>query len=186
MLVGGKSTRMGRPKALLEIGGVPLAERSFNILSEVSEKTVLLGSGQIPECLGSVERLPDVQGIKGPLAGMLSAFRWAPQGTWIISSVDMPLMHKDAWIWLLSQRRPGIWAILPRFKGGRGVETTGAVYEPMIFEHVESIARKGVLKLQEIANHPKVITPIIPRSLASAWNNVNTEEEWKSAVSSAV
>jgi len=179
LLIGGKSTRMGTPKSLLKIKGKTLVARSFAILSAVSEKTVLLGSGQLPKSLHAVDRLSDVLNVKGPLAGMLSAFRWSPHSAWIISSVDMPLMNKDAWEWLLSQRKPGVWAVLPKIKGSKGVETTGAIYEPMIFEHVELLAMEGSAKLQEIAWHPKVITPLIPKALAYAWKNVNTVAAWQ-------
>ena len=182
LLVGGKSIRMGNPKALLKLRGQTLVKRSFDILAEVAVRVLLLGSSQLPESLNNVERLPDVNGLKGPMSGMLSAFRWAPDSSWIISSVDMPLMHKNAWTWLLSHRRPGVWAILPKIRGRKGVETTGAVYEPMIFEHVESLAREGTAKLQEIARHPKVSTPLIPKSLAPAWNNVNTPAEWTKVI----
>ena len=179
LLIGGKSTRMGTPKVLLKIKGRSLAVRSFNTLSAVSEKVVLLGAGQIPPSLHSADRLPDVPNIPGPLAGMLSAFRWSPDSAWIISSVDMPLMHKDAWEWLLGQRKPGVWAVLPKIPGSKGVETTGAVYEPMLFEYVESLAGQGTAKLQEIARHPKVMTPLVPKALVPAWSNVNTPAEWK-------
>lgn len=183
VLMGGKSVRMGRSKALLRIGTKSLIERSFSVLSRVSSGTVLLGSGDIPETLASAYRLPDIPGIKGPLAGMLSAFRWDPRSTWIISAVDMPMMSDKAWNWLLKQRKPGVWAVLPRLDAERAVETTGACYEPMIFEYVEELARKGVLKLQAIARHPRVVTPRIPPAIASAWRNVNTGAEWKDALS---
>ncbi len=178
LFIGGKSTRMDTPKALLKIKGTTLAKRSFDILSAVSGKTVLLGSGQLPRSLDTAERLPDACGLEGPVSGMLSAFRWAPESAWIISSVDMPFMHKEAWEWLLSQRKPGVWAVLPKIKGSRGVETTGAIYEPMIFEHIESLAGNRNSKLQDIAAHPKIITPIIPNSLVEAWKNVNTTAGW--------
>lgn len=182
LLIGGKSTRMGTPKTLLKIKGRTLTARSFDILSAVSEKTVLLGSGHIPKSLYSADRLPDASNVQGPLAGMLSAFRWAPDSAWVISSVDMPLMHKDAWEWLLGQRKPGAWAVLPKIRGTKGVETTGAVYEPMLFAHVESLAMKGTAKLQEIARHPKVMTPLVPAALAFAWKNINTVTEWQEAL----
>ena len=178
LLIGGKSTRMGTPKSLLKIKGRTLAARSFDTLSAVTGNVVLLGSGELPKSLLSADRLPDTPYLKGPLSGILSAFRWSPESAWIISSVDMPLMHKEAWGWLLSQRKPGTWAVLPKIKGSKGVETTGAVYEPMIFEHIESLAGNGNTKLQDIAAHPKVITPIIPNPLAEAWKNVNTPGEW--------
>lgn len=182
LLIGGKSSRMGRPKALLRVKGKTLAERSLDILSEVSDRALLLGAGRLPRSFNSAESLPDVTGVKGPLAGILSAFRWAPNSSWIISSVDMPLMRKEAWKWLLSQRRPGVWAVLPKAEGSGRVETTGGVYEPMIFEYVESLAKRGVVKLQEIARHPKVMTPVIPKPFVLAWMNVNTTAEWRGVV----
>jgi molybdopterin-guanine dinucleotide biosynthesis protein MobB len=178
LLIGGKSSRMGTPKSLLKIKGRTLAARSFDTLAAVTRNTVLLGSGELPRSLLSADRLCDIPDLKGPLSGMLSAFRWSPDSAWVISSVDMPLMHKGAWEWLLNQRKPGIWAVMPKIRGSKGVETTGAVYEPMIFDHIESLAGNGNAKLQDIARHPKVITPIIPDPLVEAWKNVNTLVEW--------
>lgn len=178
LLIGGKSGRMGRPKHLLQINGETLVEKSYCVLSSVAEQTLLLGSADLPESLKSSVRLPDVPYAQGPMAGMLSAFRWEPSSAWIISSVDMPLMSAEAWRWLLSQRRPGVWAVLPRIDESSPAETTGACYEPMIFGEFEAMLRKREFKLQNIVSHPKVITPVIPAHLAQAWKNVNTEEEW--------
>ncbi len=179
LLIGGRSSRMGRPKGLLQMKAGTLAERSFSTLVAVADEVVLLGAGQLPPSLDAADRLPDVPGVHGPLAGILSAFRWAPASTWIISSVDMPLMQKEAWTWLLKQRTPGVWAVLPRIPGCKGVETTGAVYEPSLFDHMETLAGNGSGRLQDLARHPRVATPLIPESLVPAWTNVNTPEEWK-------
>lgn len=181
LLIGGRSLRMGTDKALLRIGGEIFAERSFRVLGGVAAKTVLLGSAELPGPLGSADRLPDVPGVQGPMAGILSAFRWAPESTWMISAVDMPFMDREAWEWILGKRRPGIWAVLPLLKRGAKAETMAACYEPMIFSEVESLAREGISTLQELTDHPKVITPIVPKSLAHAWKNVNTIAEWKRA-----
>jgi len=186
LLIGGKSSRMGTAKHLLEIGGETLLERSFRILSSVAEKTLLLGSADMSASPGTADRLPDVNGSQGPMAGMLGAFRWDPESSWIISSVDMPFMNEEAWRWLLAQRRPGVWAVMPRINANSPAETTGACYEPMIFEEFESLRRKGIFKLQQIVSHPKVICPIIPEHLAHAWTNVNTPEEWKKAIAASV
>lgn len=179
LLIGGRSRRMGRPKGLLRAGGRTLMERSIGTLAAVAQQTVLLGPGDLPASLGHAARLPDAYGVSGPLAGILAAFRWQPDSAWIISAVDMPFMSVDAWQWLRGQRRPGAWAIMPRISGKTKVETAAALYEPMIFDHVESVAQRGITALQAIADHPKVITPVIPAELAQAWRNVNTAEEWK-------
>jgi molybdopterin-guanine dinucleotide biosynthesis protein MobB len=184
VLVGGKSTRMGKSKSMLKMGGITLVEKSFNTLSKASDVTVLLGKDKVPPSLKNVLSLPDVKGVQGPMAGMLSAFRWDPHSTWLIAAVDMPFMNVEAWDWLLRQRKPGAWAVIPRLKSIRGIETTGGCYEPMIFDYMELLSRRGVFKLQMIADHPKIIKPVIPESLAYAWKNVNTVNEWKSAFGS--
>jgi molybdopterin-guanine dinucleotide biosynthesis protein MobB len=180
LLIGGNSERMGRPKALLEMGGKTLAEKAYDTLSKVAVSAILLGSGPLPESLAGADRLPDVSHCTGPLAGMVSAFRWEPERAWIISSVDMPLMQEDALEWLLEQRKPGVWAVLPKIESSSSVvETTGALYEPLIFDYIDSLSGRGILKLQEIGKHPKVLTPLVPDSLARAWRNVNTPAEWE-------
>ncbi|MBA4372033.1 MAG: molybdopterin-guanine dinucleotide biosynthesis protein B [Thermodesulfovibrio sp.] len=182
LLVGGRSERMGRPKGLLEVRCRTLMEQVYETLSSISQRTLLLGAGELPSSLTLADRLPDAPEVKGPLAGMLSAFRWNPQSAWLVSSVDMPFMHQEAWKWVLSQRRPGAWAIMPRREGSETVEATGACYEPEIFDYIESLAQKGVFRLQKIADHPKVIKPVIPKELEQAWKNVNTPEEWEEAL----
>lgn len=179
LLVGGRSGRMGSPKGLLQIRGRTMMERAYETLSAVSRRTLLLGAGTIPDGLTAADRLPDITEVKGPLAGMLSAFRWNPRSAWLISSVDMPFMHKEAWQWVLSQRKPGVWAVMPRREGSETVEATGACYEPEIFGYAESLAQKGIARLQSLASHPKVIKPVIPTHLEQAWKNVNTAHEWK-------
>jgi len=181
LLVGGKSRRMGTSKVMLRIREETLAERSFKTLAEIASRTVLLGSAELPGHLGGVCRLADVAGVEGPMAGVLSAFRWAPASTWIISAVDMPLMGREAWEWILSHRRPGVWAVLPLLKSGAKAETMAACYEPMIFAEVEALARSGTRTLQKLTGHPKVITPMVPESLSYCWKNVNTSKEWEDA-----
>jgi len=73
LLVGGGSRRMGRPKGLLKAGGLTLMERAFETLSAVSGGAVLLGGGDVPPSLRRAPRLPDVPGVAGPMAGLLSA-----------------------------------------------------------------------------------------------------------------
>jgi molybdopterin-guanine dinucleotide biosynthesis protein A len=181
LLVGGRSRRMGMSKAMLKIREETLVERSFNILGKIAARTLFLGSAELPGHFGCADRLTDAAGVEGPMAGILSAFRWAPESTWIISAVDMPFMDREAWKWVMGQRRPGVWAVLPLLKSGAKAETMAACYEPMIFGEVEALARHGIHTLQKLAGHPKVITPLVPESLSHAWKNVNTSKEWNEA-----
>ncbi len=181
LLVGGKSRRMGTSKTMLKIGHETLVERSSGTLAKIAGRTLFLGSAELPGRFGSADRLTDAAGVEGPMAGILSAIRWAPESSWIISAVDMPFMNIKAWQWVLDQRRPGAWAVLPLLKNGAKAETMAACYEPMIFNEIEALARRGIRTLQKLTEHPKVITPLVPESISHSWKNVNTESEWKEA-----
>jgi len=177
VLVGGSSTRMGSPKQLLDHGGRTLIHCAIDGLGPISSDPVLLGSGRVPDDLSGARRLPDVPGIAGPLSGLIAALRWAPSETWLMVGCDQPLISRHAVDWLLAQRRPGRWAILPRLGDGP-VEPFLAVYEPQSLALLERLARSGAFGPWRIAGHKKVATPDPPADLAACWSNVNTPEEF--------
>jgi len=142
VLVGGASRRMGRPKQLVVHRGVTLSERVVEAMYGPVEKIVLAGSGPVPSSLESLPRLPDSPGVVGPLAGLLSVMRWAPDATWVVAACDMPRVNSEAVAWLIGQRRPGVWAVMPRIRGGR-VEPLLAVYEPQARPLLEAQAACG-------------------------------------------
>jgi molybdopterin-guanine dinucleotide biosynthesis protein A len=116
------------------------------------------------------------------MAGIISALRWSPDSTWIISAVDMPMMTREAYAWLLDLRRPGVWAVLPRKTPEGPAETAGACYEPEIKEYLEDQAVRGNLRLQPLSRHPRARVPEIPSSLSCAWYNINTPRDWQAVV----
>jgi len=95
LLIGGTSERMGSPKALLPFKGKTLAEHAWKQLSSVVAQSYLLGSGPRPEPLRDKPCLPDAQGLSGPVAGMVSAFRHRDDTDWLFLAVDMPNVTQD-------------------------------------------------------------------------------------------
>jgi molybdopterin-guanine dinucleotide biosynthesis protein MobB len=179
VLVGGASRRMGRPKQLVVHRGVTLSERAVNAVNGPAGTTVLVGSGPLPIRLESLPRLPDSPGVAGPLAGLLSAMRWAPDTAWIVAACDMPKVNAEAVAWLIGQRRPGVWAVMPRLRDGR-VEPLLAVYEPHARQLLEAQAARGRWGPRHLAMNDRVICPTPPAELHEAWENVNTPEEMAS------
>jgi molybdopterin-guanine dinucleotide biosynthesis protein A len=179
VLVGGASRRMGRPKQLIEHRGVTLSERAVEAISGLVEKTVLAGSGPAPRSIESLPRLPDSPGVVGPLAGLLSVMRWAPDATWVVAACDMPRVNSEAVAWLIGQRRPGAWAVMPIPRNGR-VEPLLAVYEPQARLLLEAQAVRGRWGPRHLAENNQVICPVPPTELIGAWESVNTPEEMAS------
>ena len=102
ILVGGKSSRMGRDKALLEISGKPLAARTAEIVKPLVANVMLIGEQRRQTELG----LP-VLADRWPGAGPLGAIATALLGTtkpWaLILACDLPYLNAK-WIASLGER----------------------------------------------------------------------------------
>jgi molybdopterin-guanine dinucleotide biosynthesis protein A len=179
VLVGGASRRMGTPKHELLVGGEPLLARIAAALAPAGPVMLLGGAGRLElpgaePAAAEAGRLPDAPGVVGPLAGVLAALRWDP-AAWTIASCDLPRLSAEAVSWLLAQRRPGRWAVMPRVHGV--VQPLLAVYEPQALPLLEAITAGGPAGPSQLAGHPHVATPEPPPELADAWRGVNTPEE---------
>ncbi|MCI5149713.1 MAG: hypothetical protein D3916_10065 [Candidatus Electrothrix sp. MAN1_4] len=84
ILIGGKSSRMGRPKHLIQENEKTWLEQAVEILSPHVEQVVLSGSGEVPATLASLAQVPDAPGLAGPLAGILSVMRWQQTASWLV------------------------------------------------------------------------------------------------------
>ena len=180
VLVGGGSRRMGRPKQTLRRDGVTLVEIAVAAVGTSVDRVVLAGSGEVPGELEGLECLADAPGVPGPLGGILAAMRSAPDGAWIVVACDMPRVRRDAVAWLVSQRRPEIWAVLPQTVMGR-VEPLLAVYEARMRDALELRAAEGRFGMQDLAASDRVWCPCPPAGIRDAWVNVNTLEEFESS-----
>lgn len=85
VLAGGRSSRMGRDKALLRWHGEPLIEHQIRTLEAAGVASVHV-SGDRPEHGGIVDRVRD----KGPVGGLASATEQLPDGYLLVVPVDMP------------------------------------------------------------------------------------------------
>jgi len=177
VLIGGDSTRMGRPKHLLKKRGRTWLENTVEVLQQVTEKVVIAGKGEIPDKLSDCPCLPDIPVVTGPLSGMLAAMRWSPDVAWIVIACDMPDITGDAINWLLENRAPGTWGILPKLPDRTHVEPLFAYYDRQAIGILERMAVYRDFSTRKVAVHDKIITPIPPVQLRASWRNINTKVE---------
>ena len=98
VLAGGKSSRMGSPKALLEWHGSTLLRRVTGIVARSVDGPVVVVSapGQsLPALEGAVEVVADEQEGRGPLQGLAAGLAAIGDRAPIayVSSTDVPLLH---------------------------------------------------------------------------------------------
>jgi molybdenum cofactor guanylyltransferase len=188
LLVGGASRRMGRAKALLEVGGTTLAERAAAALAPHVARVVLLGGGPVPPALAGLARLADAaldgpDGAAadtvepaGPLAALLAALRAEPAAAWVLSPCDLPAVRPEAVAWLAAQRRPGRRAVMARLAPGAPPEPLLALYEPSMRPAVEALAAAGGRAPRLLAGLDGVAVLAPPPDLADCWHDVDLPE----------
>lgn len=98
VLVGGRSSRMGRPKAALEWHGSTLLRRTLGVLARVVDGPLLVVGApgqQLPEVLSQAEVVDDPEEGLGPLQGIaagLAALTGRAQITFVCAT-DLPFLH---------------------------------------------------------------------------------------------
>ncbi len=178
LLIGGKSSRMGRPKHLIEDRtGVNWAERLVSLLSEQSDGVVLSGAGEIPPSLAHLPRLADIDEARGPLAGIVAAMRWKPDACWLVSACDMPLMRGAALEWLLTTRKPGIWGSVPCQPQSQRLEPLFAHYDFRARTLFEEMVSAGQYRLSSVGEYARIATPPVPEEHRQSWRNCNFPED---------
>ena len=105
VLAGGRSTRMGRDKALLEIDGEMLIRRGLRQLGEVCSEVAIAGGS--PELARYGRLVEDRNPGMGPLSGIVAALE-STSSTWnLFCPVDAPFVPGSAWQMLLEQAANG-------------------------------------------------------------------------------
>jgi molybdopterin-guanine dinucleotide biosynthesis protein MobB len=117
VLLGGASSRMGRPKHLMDRGPETWLERIAGRLSSCVDDLVLLGRGEVPPGLNHLDRLPDPPGVAGPIAGVLALMRQRPDGACMVVACDAPDLESAELEAMVGARRPGVDAVVYRVDG---------------------------------------------------------------------
>lgn len=175
LLIGGLSSRMGKPKHLLtDKRGITWAEKLTEKLAAVTGEVILCGRGDVPDSLADMVRLTDIVGAQGPLAGILAAMRWNPDVSWLVCACDMVQTDQTALQWLLEMRRPGVWGSVPYSLQAKRLEPLLAHYDPRCRNLFETMLEEGKMRISEIGNFAKIETVAVPPDLATSWRNYNT------------
>lgn len=179
ILIGGRSSRMGRPKHLICFeNGETWLERNVKMLSPFVDRVFLSGGGDIPTALEYFERITDAEGFQGPMAGIMGAIEKYPSGNWLVMACDMPVVSGEAVAWLIKQF-DGFRgnALIPKNSETGKLEPLFAVYRSEIEKAFRAAAASNKFALTAICEHEDILTPLIPRPLLPSWSNVNNEQQ---------
>ena len=122
VLAGGRSSRMGTPKAALEWHGSTLLRRTLGVLARVVDGPVLVvrAAGQVlPALPARVEVVEDPAEGLGPLQGIaagLAALAGRAEAAFV-ASTDLPFLHPEFVRRVLGALGPDVDVALPQARG---------------------------------------------------------------------
>lgn len=154
ILAGGDSSRMGRPKALLEIDGVPMIVRTTRLVEAITGRATIVGESESYERLG-LRAIRDDWPHAGPLGAIATALRASDCNWNLIAACDLPYLTRD-WLEFLIGRARGSKAdaLLPMNEGG--AEPLCAMYAKSCEAAVWLALDRGVRKVTDGLAHLRV------------------------------
>jgi molybdenum cofactor guanylyltransferase len=140
VLCGGKSTRMGTPKALLPFGPETMLQRVVRLLADVVSPIVVVAAGDqsLPELPREVIVARDEQEGRGPLEGLRAGLKALPEhvDAAYITSCDVPLLE-PAFVREMLDFANGFDIAVMEIDGFP--HPLSAVYRPSVLPHIEDL-----------------------------------------------
>jgi molybdopterin-guanine dinucleotide biosynthesis protein A len=150
VLAGGGSTRFGRDKALVELGGLPMLGRMIALLQNAANNVKVVGA---PEKYARFERemVVDQWPGEGPLGGIITALensqKSAARTEWnVIVSCDMPFLTRE-WMAFLVERAVNSGAQVVLAHSAHGSEPLCACWRTDAAETLRAAFESGVRKV---------------------------------------
>lgn len=184
VLAGGASTRMGRDKALLELGGEPMLVRTGRLAAPHVASVAVVAPAERYAGLG-LPLLPDRWPGAGPLGGIATVLN-ATDADWnLILSCDLPYLNSEWLTWFIP-RAANSPAQVVAPESQRGLEPLAALYHRACRETLTAAVEKGVRRVSE-----GLAEVLVERVRASEWealnlpgrlfDNMNTPEDYEEA-----
>ena len=193
ILAGGASTRMGRDKAMLPIGGESLLQSTARLALGTGAPLCIVGRER-PQNWGFLdfdERvegealfLPDEQPGQGPLGGLLTALRWNAlsihrRPRLLVLPCDLPLLEAEALQWIAGasstcSARDGFATTR-----NRELEPLFSVYFAAVEAHARKYLESGRRSLHGLIESGDFTRQECPPQVAAQIFNCNTPEQWR-------
>lgn len=192
ILCGGRSRRMGQPKAWLDFGPEPLLARVVRLASEAASPVVVVAAdGQdLPALPPGVLVVRDSIADRGPLQGLAAGLAALPDSVELAyaSSTDAPFL-RPAWIRRLVDLIGDLGIAIPR-AGGYHHPLAALYRRPVVLPAIEELLAADRLRPVFLldAVRTRVVEPEELRDIdpeLDTLRNLNTPEDYRRALTDA-
>ena len=174
VLVGGRSSRMGRDKALLQWHGTPLAQHVAQAVRQAAGSVVLIGDPSRYGGLGYEVRADERPGL-GPAGGVATALRLGRAEWNLIVACDMPNISPEALGLLLERTQTSQANCVVPVASNFEMEPLCAVYHSRCLDPLDRAIRANRLRMKDLVVElgADLVPGLEPHCLA----NFNTPED---------
>ena len=176
VLAGGKSTRMGKDKGVLNFFGKNQRDVAIELLEENNLKTYL--SVREEQEISIEHKITDKFVGLGPFGAICSAFQENPDVAWLVIATDLPFVTDEVIQLLLKHRNPSKIATTIKGKDKQFPEPLITIWEPKSYTLLLNYLAQGYSCPRKVLINSDVEIVEIDDSFI---RNINTPEEFKNA-----
>jgi molybdopterin-guanine dinucleotide biosynthesis protein A len=183
-LAGGRSSRMGSPKALLPFAGRPLLEHLIARVGPVVSATLVVAAAGAALPTAGVRILHDEAPFEGPLAGLGVGLAAVETPLAFVSACDTPFLS-PALILRLQEAASDADAVVPEWEGRP--QPLQAVYRGGLAPQVKELLAAGerrpralLDRVRTVYLREEAVRQVDP--LGQSFVNMNTPEEYRAAL----
>lgn len=147
VVAGGKSLRMGRDKAFLDLGGRSLLAHALELAGTAAEGVQMVGDREKFACYGPV--VEDILVDHGPLGGIHAALKASQADLNLMLAVDLPLVRPEFLQYLVTQAVASSSTVTVPRCGGH-FQPLCAVYRRSFAEVAERALLEGKNKIDPL------------------------------------
>lgn len=181
VIAGGRSSRLGRDKALLQIDGETLLARAVRLVGQVCAETIVVGPRERAGVVPATRVVPDEQPGIGPLGGIASALRATGRQHVLVVATDLPLLSVPLLRHMVALATEAD-VVIPRVAGR--TQQLHAVYSARCLPYIDRQIASGDYKIDRFFPLVRVrelgeddvqrFDPALHTFL-----NINTEADWE-------
>ena len=174
VLAGGRSSRMGRDKALLPLHGETMLDRVARTVRAAAGSVTVIGPPERYSTSGYCV-IPDKIENCGPIGGVSTALSITSADWNLIVACDMPDLTMDLLESLFDAAESSdADAAVPQ--SPTGLDPLCAVYHRRCVAKAAESIRRNVLKMHDFLKFLQI--QFVPVADPAALNNINTPDEW--------
>lgn len=179
ILAGGKSSRMGTEKGLLNLQGMPFVNHIIRALKPHVDNIYIVSDNPVFDRFEAI-RVPDIVKNYGPVGGLYSGLSISRSQFSVVLSCDIPLINETVLITLINNKTRDA-DVIQLESMGHSLPLI-ALYNQSCLAHFKQQIQLGERRLKSVLANLKVKTICLDPALAPAVVNINTKSEYESII----